>query len=100
MNFRFTFETVNTFKQERFASTEYTLVKFSKSLFLDSELWFSQFGKFNVVSFMQVVFLFFDSKAAMTKVVTEVCILKWEELTLIAFDSESAPKVFFRSHLY
>ena len=49
---------------------------------------------------MQVVFLFFDSKAAMTKVVTEVCILKWEELTLIAFDSESAPKVFFRSHLY
>ena len=49
---------------------------------------------------MQVVFLFFDSKAAMTKVFTEVCILKWEELTLIAFASESAPNVFFRSHLY
>ena len=46
------------------------------------------------------MFLLFDSKPVMAKVFIEMCILKLEELTLMEYASDSAPKIFFRSLNY
>ena len=79
INYKFTVETVKTFKQERFVSIEDTFLKSSKRLFLDLELWLYPF---NLILFHLYNLYFY------------CLILKWEELTLIKYASKSVPKVF------
>ena len=79
INYKFTVETVKTFKQERFVSIEDTFLKSSKRLFLDLELWLYPF---NLILFHLYNLCFY------------CLILKWEELTLIKYASKSVPKVF------